>query len=155
MFVFVCVGVFLFWLTFEKTDWNQVIQTLGDLDYSWVLLSMAFGYSAYIFRGVRWNLLIKPLALFGIDAVVQNRVGASEYGTYFSLLNLSILFNILLDIGINNYTTKIAAQDAKKAIDYFGKVISLRILLFLLYSLTILNTSFILIPFLIALYALV
>ena len=57
----VCIGVFLFWLTFEKTDWNQVIQTLGDLDYSWVLLSMAFGYSAYIFRGVRWNLLIKPL----------------------------------------------------------------------------------------------
>ena len=81
------------------------------------------------------NLLIKPLALFGIDAVVQNRVGASEYGTYFSLLNLSILFNILLDIGINNYTTKIAAQDAKKAIDYFGKVISLRILLFFLYYL--------------------
>ena len=80
------------------------------------------------------NILIKPLALFGIDAVVQNRVGASEYGTYFSLLNLSILFNILLDIGINNYTTKIAAQDPKKAIDYFGKVVSLRILLFLFYS---------------------
>ena len=52
------------------------------------------------------NILIKPLALFGIDAVVQNRVGPNDYGTYFSLLNLSILFNIVLDIGINNYTTK-------------------------------------------------
>jgi len=81
------------------------------------------------------NLLIKPLALFGIDAVVQNRVGASEYGTYFSLLNLSILFNIILDIGINNYTTKIAAQDPSKAVSYFGKVITLRLFLFIAYAL--------------------
>jgi len=31
------------------------------------------------------NLLIKPLALFGIDATVQNRVGAAEYGFFFLL----------------------------------------------------------------------
>ena len=56
------------------------------------------------------NLLVKPVAIFGIDATVQNRVGAEAYGIYFSLLNFSILFNILLDFGINNFTTKNIAQ---------------------------------------------
>ena len=59
------------------------------------------------------NLLIKPLALFGIDATVQNRVGPEEYGLYFSLLNLSVIFNMLIDLGINNYTTKNIAKNQK------------------------------------------
>jgi O-antigen/teichoic acid export membrane protein len=79
------------------------------------------------------NLLIKPLALFGIDASVQNRVGPEEYGLYFSLLNLSVILNMLLDLGINNYTTKRIAQRPDIAKRYFGKIFSFRILLFLLY----------------------
>lgn len=89
------------------------------------------------------NILIKPLALFGIDAVVQNRVGPNDYGTYFSLLNLSILFNIVLDIGINNYTTKKVAQDPKKAADYFGKVMVLRLILFVIYTLFTLSIGYV------------
>ena len=67
------------------------------------------------------NLLVKPIALFGIDAAVQNRVGPENYGLYFSLLNLSVLFNTLLDLGINNYTTKNLAQDPEKIKKYFSK----------------------------------
>jgi hypothetical protein len=37
------------------------------------------------------NLLIKPFAIFGIDATIQNRIGAQEYGLYFSLLTSSLL----------------------------------------------------------------
>ena len=43
------------------------------------------------------NLLIKPIAIFAIDATVQNRVGQEEYGLYFTLLNLTVIFNIFLD----------------------------------------------------------
>ena len=68
------------------------------------------------------NLLIKPIALFGIDATVQNRVGPENYGLYFSLLNLSVLFNILLDFGINNYTTKHLAQDPEEIKKYFNAI---------------------------------
>ena len=89
------------------------------------------------------NILIKPLALFGIDAVVQNRVGPYDYGTYFSLLNLSILFNIVLDIGINNYTTKKVAQDPQKASDYFGKVMVLRFVLFIVYTFFTLSIGYV------------
>lgn len=80
------------------------------------------------------NLLVKPIALFGIDATVQNRVGPENYGLYFSLLNLSVLFNTLLDLGINNYTTKNLAQDPEKIKKYFGRVFTFRLLLFSIYS---------------------
>jgi len=80
------------------------------------------------------NLLIKPISLFGIDAAVQNRVGATEYGLYFSLLNLSVLFNILIDLGINNYTIRTMAQDPFAATKHVGRIMVLRGLLFVVYS---------------------
>lgn len=80
------------------------------------------------------NLLVKPAAIFGIDATIQNRVGAEEYGLYFSLLNLSFLFNILLDLGINNFTTKQIAQFPNIASGYINKVFTIRLLLFVLYA---------------------
>ncbi len=80
------------------------------------------------------NLLVKPYAIFGVDAVVQNRVGTADYGLYFSLLNLSFLFNILADVGINNFTTKNVAQFPHIASKYIGKTLSLRLILFVIYA---------------------
>lgn len=80
------------------------------------------------------NLLVKPLAIFGIDATVQNQVGAEAYGMYFSLLNFSVLFNILLDFGINNYTIKNVAQSPKAASKYIGKILTFRLVLFFFYA---------------------
>jgi O-antigen/teichoic acid export membrane protein len=80
------------------------------------------------------NLVIKPVAIFGIDAAVQNRVGSEEYGLFFSLLNFTYLFNILLDLGINNFTTKNVAQYPGLMAKYVGKIAGLRLLLFGVYS---------------------
>ncbi|MDD2982980.1 MAG: oligosaccharide flippase family protein [Crocinitomicaceae bacterium] len=79
------------------------------------------------------NLLVKPLAIFGIDAEVQNRIGAEEYGLYFSLFNFTYLFNIILDFGITNYNIKYVAQYPHLVKRYMGKIIPLRLLLFLIY----------------------
>ena len=46
------------------------------------------------------NLLVKPLWILGIDRPVQNIVGHEAYGTYFALFNLTLILNILLDMGI-------------------------------------------------------
>ncbi len=81
------------------------------------------------------NLLIKPLAIFGIDATVQNRVGSEAYGLYFAVLNLSYLFNILLDLGINNYTTKHVARYPDIVPSYLGKLVGIKFILFALYAL--------------------
>lgn len=80
------------------------------------------------------NLLVKPIAIFGIDARVQNIVGDVEYGIYFPLLNFSFLFNILLDLGINNFTTKNVAQNPNVASSYLNKVLTFRFILFGLYA---------------------
>ena len=48
-------------------------------------------FLSHLFLIVLLNLLVKPLAIFGIDAQVQNEVGAAEYGFYFSLLNFTML----------------------------------------------------------------
>ena len=88
------------------------------------------------------NLLVKPIAIFGIDAAVQNRVATEEYGIYFSLLNFSFLFNILLDLGINNFTTKSVAQAPSVASSYLSKVLSFRFFLFILYGIVSITAAY-------------
>lgn len=83
------------------------------------------------------NLLVKPISLFVIDAGFQNELGHVDYGLYFSLLNFSLLFNILLDFGINNFTTRRVAQNPNKAKRLFGIIFTFRILLFVFYILVI------------------
>lgn len=79
------------------------------------------------------NLLVKPFSIFGIDASVQNEVKDS-YGLYFSILNLTFLFNILMDLGINNYTTKNISQYPHIVSRYMGKLFSFRLMLFGIYA---------------------
>lgn len=52
------------------------------------------------------NLLIKPVWILVIDRKVQNLLPNEEYGTYFSLTGYSLLFMILLDLGLTNYNNR-------------------------------------------------
>lgn len=79
------------------------------------------------------NVLIKPFYLFAIDAQVQNTVGSEAYGVYFSLLNFSFIFNIMLDVGITNYNTKNIAQHPNTVAKYIGTILGLRIILAFVY----------------------
>lgn len=78
--------------------------------------------------------MIKPFYILGIDAEVQNRVGEVAYGNYYALLNFSFLLNILLDLGITNYNTRNIAQHPHLIQKNFGKILSIRITLFVLYA---------------------
>lgn len=80
------------------------------------------------------NVIVKPISIFGIDANVQNTVGSTDYGLYFSLLNFTYLFNILLDFGINNFSTKHVAQYPKLMKKYIGQIAGFRIVLFFVYA---------------------
>jgi O-antigen/teichoic acid export membrane protein len=77
--------------------------------------------------------LVKPIAIFGIDAQVQNAVGLDAYGLYFSLLSLSLILNILMDLGINNYVIKTVAKNEVEAKSQISSILVLRIVLFLFY----------------------
>lgn len=80
------------------------------------------------------NLLIKPFYILGIEAEIQDRVGASNFGSYFALINFSILLNILPDLGITNWNTRKVAQEGKLNADYLGTLFKLRAALALLYA---------------------
>ncbi len=57
------------------------------------------------------NIIVKPIWVFFIDRNVQLTVGHQEYGVYSALVSLTIIFNILLDIGITNLNNKNLASD--------------------------------------------
>jgi len=79
------------------------------------------------------NLLVKPLWVFVIDRTVQNKVGHASYGIYQALMNLGLVFQILLDFGINNYNSRSLAQNPKMIRLLFPAMLSARLLLSLLY----------------------
>jgi len=81
------------------------------------------------------NLLVKPFYILGIDAEVQNQVGAADYGMYFSIFSFSFLFNILLDFGITNFNTKNIAQNQHLLSKHFSGILSLKFTLIILYFL--------------------
>jgi len=75
------------------------------------------------------NLLVKPFYVLGIDRSVQNVVGAEQYGFYFSILNFSFLFNIILDMGITNFNNRNIAQNNHLLNKHFSGIVILRFLL--------------------------
>jgi O-antigen/teichoic acid export membrane protein len=81
------------------------------------------------------NLLVKPVYAFGIDVGVQNAVGAQAYGNYFILLNFSLIFQIILDLGIENFTRSEIARHVQLLNKYFSNILPLKIILGLIYYL--------------------
>lgn len=80
------------------------------------------------------NLLVKPVWVIVIDRTVQNRVGHEAYGTYQPLLNLSIIFQIILDMGLSYYNTKVVSQDPDNLKKLFPSLLASRLFLILIYG---------------------
>ena len=83
------------------------------------------------------NLLIKPLFIFGIDRNVQNLVGEKAYGVYFSLMSFTIMFQIINDLGIQNFNSREISQNRQLLDKYFSNIIVLKICLGLIYIISI------------------
>lgn len=72
------------------------------------------------------NLLIKPFYAFGIDLQVQNRVGSEAYGLYFALLNFSYLFQILSDMGLQQFNSRLVSQSPSTLEKYLPHLLVLK-----------------------------
>ncbi len=79
------------------------------------------------------NLLIKPFWVFGIDRTIQNIIGSTEFGLYFSLFSFSFLINILLDFGVTNYNNRTISQNPAKISIFFFNIVTLKLILSLIY----------------------
>ncbi|MGQ8338728.1 oligosaccharide flippase family protein [Sunxiuqinia sp. A32] len=80
------------------------------------------------------NILIKPFWIFGIDRTVQNIVGSETWGLYFSLLNFSMILNILLDLGITNYNNRNIAQHHQLLSKHLSNIVGLKFMLAIVYA---------------------
>lgn len=58
---FLAVGIVLLFFAFRNVDFNRLVADLKEADYSWLLLSILFGFFAFVSRARRWVLLINPL----------------------------------------------------------------------------------------------
>ena len=79
------------------------------------------------------NLLVKPIWILIIDREVQNQLSQAAYGEYFALYNFSLLFFIVLDLGITSFNSTQISKDRKKLKQLFGNLFGLKILLAALY----------------------
>jgi O-antigen/teichoic acid export membrane protein len=79
------------------------------------------------------NLLVKPIYAFGIDVGVQNAVGAAQYGNYFILLNFTLIFQIILDLGIESFSRREIARHNQLLNKYFSYILPLKLVLGIVY----------------------
>ncbi|PZU83691.1 MAG: TIGR00374 family protein [Chryseobacterium sp.] len=76
-------GVFL-WVALRGLDFDKIKNSLQKANYLWVLFAAVFGVSAYVFRAVRWNLLLEPM---GYKISNSNSLWSLSFGY---LMNLTI-----------------------------------------------------------------
>jgi uncharacterized protein (TIRG00374 family) len=58
---FLAVGVVLLMLAFSNVNFTKLAADLKEADYSWLMLSVLFGFIAYVSRARRWVLLVRAL----------------------------------------------------------------------------------------------
>ena len=59
--LFLGLGVFLTWMAFRGMDWDSFVDGLKSCDYKWIIISMAVGVLGFIFRAMRWQLMLQEM----------------------------------------------------------------------------------------------
>lgn len=80
------------------------------------------------------NVIVKPLWIFLIDRNVQLNVGHEEYGIYSALVSLTIMFNILLDLGITNMNNRNLSANSKLLSFTLPNMLCTKLILLFLYT---------------------
>ncbi len=58
---FLTAGIILLWFAFRSVNFSKLGESLKEADYSWLLLSVLFGFFAFVSRARRWVLLVNAL----------------------------------------------------------------------------------------------
>ena len=88
---------------------------------------------------VSLNLLVKPIWILLIDREMQNLLGPGTYGTYYTLLSLSLMLSALLDAGLANFNTRAVAAGGLPALKDMPLMTGLKAALWLLYMVSTLG----------------
>ncbi|QLE03075.1 flippase-like domain-containing protein [Galbibacter sp. BG1] len=114
------LGVFFIWYSYSNTtasDRQNIIDSIREANYFWIVLSMLMGILSHIIRAVRWNLLLEPL---GYRPKIINNVLALLVG-YLANLGIPRSGELLRATTVSTYED-IPFQKA------FGTIITERII---------------------------
>ncbi|MFC5284211.1 oligosaccharide flippase family protein [Pedobacter alpinus] len=89
------------------------------------------------------NVFVKLIWIFFIERKVQLSVGFAQYGTYYSILNYTLILSIINDPGLNNFLINQLSKD-KSDVKQISGLLYLKIILSILYLVITLVGSFIL-----------
>jgi len=73
---------------------------------------------------------------------VQNTVGAESYGLYLALFNFSLIFSIILDLGITNFNNKNIAQNNQILSKHLSNIVTIKFLLAIIYTIITISLAF-------------
>ncbi|MEM8584044.1 MAG: polysaccharide biosynthesis C-terminal domain-containing protein [Bacteroidota bacterium] len=79
------------------------------------------------------NFTVKGTYLLIVEREVQNVLPRGEYGTYFSLLNLSLMFLLLADFGLQQYNNRRLSQHRHLLKKYFPYFFGLKLIFFVVF----------------------
>lgn len=79
--IFFGLAAFLLWLALKGINFKEFQTALKNIPLYWVALSMLLGYLAFVFRGMRWKLLIKPS---GFNVRTIDLVNSIAFGYLFN-----------------------------------------------------------------------
>lgn len=82
------------------------------------------------------NLLVKPIWILLIDRGLQNQLGPVAYGSYYTLLSLSLMLSAVLDAGLSNFNTRTIAAQGKRSLKNLPSMVGLKAILWVLYLLS-------------------
>lgn len=83
------------------------------------------------------NLFVKAIWILVIDRAIQDLLPAEQYGGYYRMLSLSILFVILLDLGLNNRNSAKSAANPDYFSRHFGSYLKIKFAFSLVYILVL------------------
>lgn len=95
-------------------------------------------FAKNVFLLVIINLLIKPFWIFGIDRNVQLMLGNDVYGAYFSFFNLTLIFQIIMDMGLHTYNNNMIAKQPATISKTLPNILVAKAILTLVYYLILL-----------------
>jgi len=58
---FLGIGLSVLFFVFKDKDLEKMFVDLKNAEYKWLVFSMIFGYAAYLFRALRWLLLLETM----------------------------------------------------------------------------------------------
>ncbi len=89
------------------------------------------------------NLLIKPFYIFFVERIFQNKLGTENWGMYFTLFSLSMIPQVILDLGMTSYINKGISADRGIATTRWNETALLKFFLFFVFIFFLMILSYV------------